>query len=399
MRSCLPRRRRRRAPAVQRERGRSGCRSRGDPATPTTSRNAWRPPSPSASRWRRECASWASAHPTRTPTSRGSHLGDADEAAVVEGLAAEGIVVRPGTPLGGPGHIRVSYGTPDENRRFLDALRGPSEAPDAPSRSRRPVSPSPGARLGRHMARVTWLAGWTCEGPLARHRSPSRSARLAGPAPTRASANGERRSPTSRTRRPRLPTGERQPDRLRALPGRPRTRGGGVAMNYGGTGARAPRDLPDHDRGPGGQLRADVLEQQRLVAHRHRRGRVRPGTRRSPTSRRPARLGSAPGARLTLTAKCRGADAGQWRRCLHQHAEPGGQHLLVPPRGRTRRRFETRRRLVRPGLDPSRAGRLDHRVRDLHRPPEAPVQSKRVQLQVSDDEPAVRSAAVRTTRR
>ena len=29
----------------------------------------------------------------------------------------------PGTPLGGPGHIRVSYGTPEENRRFLDALR------------------------------------------------------------------------------------------------------------------------------------------------------------------------------------------------------------------------------------------------------------------------------------
>ena len=63
----------------------------------------------------------------RTPDSHANfswiHLGDADEAAVVESLAAEGIVVRPGTPLGGPGHIRVSYGTPDQNRRFLDALR------------------------------------------------------------------------------------------------------------------------------------------------------------------------------------------------------------------------------------------------------------------------------------
>jgi histidinol-phosphate aminotransferase len=49
-------------------------------------------------------------------------LGDADEGALVEGLAAEDIVVRPGTPLGGPGHIRVSYGTSAENRRFLDAL-------------------------------------------------------------------------------------------------------------------------------------------------------------------------------------------------------------------------------------------------------------------------------------
>ena len=49
-------------------------------------------------------------------------LGDADEAEVVAALAERGILVRPGTPLGGPGHIRVSYGTPDENRRFLDAL-------------------------------------------------------------------------------------------------------------------------------------------------------------------------------------------------------------------------------------------------------------------------------------
>jgi histidinol-phosphate aminotransferase len=49
-------------------------------------------------------------------------LGDADEGEVVEGLAAEGIVVRPGAPLGDPGHIRVSYGTPEENGRFLDAL-------------------------------------------------------------------------------------------------------------------------------------------------------------------------------------------------------------------------------------------------------------------------------------
>ncbi len=63
----------------------------------------------------------------RTPDSQANfswiHLGDADEAAVVEALASEGIVVRPGTPLGGPGHIRVSYGRPEENQRFLAALR------------------------------------------------------------------------------------------------------------------------------------------------------------------------------------------------------------------------------------------------------------------------------------
>lgn len=49
-------------------------------------------------------------------------LGGADEKDVVAGLAEQSIAVRPGTPLGGPGHIRVSYGTPAENDRFLAAL-------------------------------------------------------------------------------------------------------------------------------------------------------------------------------------------------------------------------------------------------------------------------------------
>ncbi len=49
-------------------------------------------------------------------------LGDADEAEVVAALAERGILVRAGTPLGGPGHIRVTYGTPEQNRRFLAAL-------------------------------------------------------------------------------------------------------------------------------------------------------------------------------------------------------------------------------------------------------------------------------------
>jgi histidinol-phosphate aminotransferase len=49
-------------------------------------------------------------------------LGDADEATVVAGLAERQIAVRPGTPLGDPGHIRVSYGTAAENGRFLAAL-------------------------------------------------------------------------------------------------------------------------------------------------------------------------------------------------------------------------------------------------------------------------------------
>jgi histidinol-phosphate aminotransferase len=49
-------------------------------------------------------------------------LGEANEAEVVAGLAERAIAVRPGTPLGDPGHLRVTYGTPAENDRFLAAL-------------------------------------------------------------------------------------------------------------------------------------------------------------------------------------------------------------------------------------------------------------------------------------
>jgi histidinol-phosphate aminotransferase len=49
-------------------------------------------------------------------------LGEAEEADVVAGLAERQIAVRPGTPLGDPGHIRVSYGTAEENGRFLAGL-------------------------------------------------------------------------------------------------------------------------------------------------------------------------------------------------------------------------------------------------------------------------------------
>jgi len=49
-------------------------------------------------------------------------LGDAEEGEVVGALGEKGVVVRAGTPLGGPGHIRVSYGTGAENQRFLDGL-------------------------------------------------------------------------------------------------------------------------------------------------------------------------------------------------------------------------------------------------------------------------------------
>ncbi len=50
-------------------------------------------------------------------------LGDLDEGEVVEHLAKPGVAVRPGTALGGPGCLRVSYGTRAENERFLAAMR------------------------------------------------------------------------------------------------------------------------------------------------------------------------------------------------------------------------------------------------------------------------------------
>ncbi|MGZ5419990.1 MAG: histidinol-phosphate transaminase, partial [Solirubrobacterales bacterium] len=50
-------------------------------------------------------------------------LGDRDEAAVLDGLARAGVAVRGGTPLGGPGHFRVTYGTRRENEKFISALR------------------------------------------------------------------------------------------------------------------------------------------------------------------------------------------------------------------------------------------------------------------------------------
>jgi histidinol-phosphate aminotransferase len=50
-------------------------------------------------------------------------LGERDEASLVKDLAERGILVRPGEPLGGPGHVRASYGTRAENQRLLNALR------------------------------------------------------------------------------------------------------------------------------------------------------------------------------------------------------------------------------------------------------------------------------------
>lgn len=56
--------------------------------------------------------SWISLGPT----------GAAAEEAVVGALTAAGVIVRPGRLLGGPGWLRASYGTPEQNDRFLGVL-------------------------------------------------------------------------------------------------------------------------------------------------------------------------------------------------------------------------------------------------------------------------------------
>ena len=49
-------------------------------------------------------------------------LGDRDEAEVIRGLAERGVIVRAGAALGEEGRLRVTYGTRQENDRFLAAL-------------------------------------------------------------------------------------------------------------------------------------------------------------------------------------------------------------------------------------------------------------------------------------
>jgi histidinol-phosphate aminotransferase len=49
--------------------------------------------------------------------------GPESEAAIVDGLAQRGVLVRAGGALGRPGALRVTYGTPAQNARFLAGLR------------------------------------------------------------------------------------------------------------------------------------------------------------------------------------------------------------------------------------------------------------------------------------
>ena len=64
----------------------------------------------------------------RTPDSHANFswiaLGDAYEGELVASLAEQGIVVRAGTPLGGPDHIRVAVRAPAQFERLAMALAG-----------------------------------------------------------------------------------------------------------------------------------------------------------------------------------------------------------------------------------------------------------------------------------
>ena len=51
------------------------------------------------------------------------HLGEEhEEDEVMRGLQERGVLVRGGAALGDPGALRVTYGTSEENERFLQAL-------------------------------------------------------------------------------------------------------------------------------------------------------------------------------------------------------------------------------------------------------------------------------------
>lgn len=49
-------------------------------------------------------------------------LGSLGESRTVDELGRRGVIVRPGTALGDPGHIRVTFGTRPENERFVEAM-------------------------------------------------------------------------------------------------------------------------------------------------------------------------------------------------------------------------------------------------------------------------------------
>ena len=117
-----------------------------------------------------------------TATSRGV------EGGVVDGLAERGVLVRAGSALGRAGALRVTYGTPQQNERFLAALGELLCAPDAGSavalaatvcyNAAAMCTPAPTApRTPPPASRCPLAATYATPGDLAR-RSAGRSSRV-----------------------------------------------------------------------------------------------------------------------------------------------------------------------------------------------------------------------------
>jgi hypothetical protein len=84
--------------------------------------------------------------------------------AVWTALIGEGVLVRDGREWGLPRHLRVNPGLPDENRRFVAALRSVLARPDLSNPPTLPIDPGKilggggaGADLARMAARNRWM--------------------------------------------------------------------------------------------------------------------------------------------------------------------------------------------------------------------------------------------------
>ena len=65
---------------------------------------------------------WACRTRPRTPISCG-WIRKKDAKAVNQALLRKGVIIRVSDSFRAPTHLRVTIGTPEENKRFLDALR------------------------------------------------------------------------------------------------------------------------------------------------------------------------------------------------------------------------------------------------------------------------------------
>ena len=159
------------APAVLLQRARAGRRGRGARATRTRSPTASRARSPSAWRWRTACArSGCSVRGLAGELLLGApRRASATSARSCEGLRERGVLVRAGAALGSDEPaLRVTYGLPEENARFLEALGEVLAVAPRWRPPRRPARRCPAERprrRGRHVA-SRWTGAIVCYKPV-----------------------------------------------------------------------------------------------------------------------------------------------------------------------------------------------------------------------------------------